>query len=680
MSMHDTPSASTHHIGGPVGRILVAIDHFSRFSGLAVGQFYLFCAAITGYEVIARYVFHSPTQWAFEMVMTLCAITWLVSGGYVTLNKRHIAITVLKQYTSQRLQWWLDLFVYCLGFVALYMLTESCLDAAMEAIIRVERAGSAFDSPEPTIVKTILCFGAFLYATQLVVHILRHLESFWARAAVGAIAVACLIRLIGLIMQTAFGDNVVMTTVDAVFSVLQPIGSFGQSINIRSIPIADVTIVIVIALFVLMATGMSLGIVTMAVSLAVALLYFGPKGLFLVSSNVYGLLEAYPLVAVPLFVLMSSILERSGLAKDLFDAMSIFAGNLRGGVAVQTTAVAVVLAAMTGIMGGEIVMLGLVALPQMLRLGYNRKLALGLICAAGSLATLIPPSIIMIVYGLAAKVALGDLFLAGFLPGLLLASLYVIYTLILCHLRPDYAPVASEVFGGEEKPKMSRDRLVAVFAALSVIGGVMGSIYAGIASVTEAAGVGVVGALAVSALRRKCTWDMIQGVVRQTMVTVGTIIWLVMGAVSLVGIYNIIGGASFLKGVFTGLDVSPWLIILLMMAILVVLGTFMEWIAIVFITVPIFAPVVVDLAPAMGMDPDYIAIWFGVLFVMNMQIYFLSPPFGPACFWLKSVTPKDVTLQEIFGAVLPFIALQITGLILVMVFPEIALFLPTLLK
>lgn len=442
-----------------------------------------------------------------------------------------------------------------------------------------------------------------------------------------------------------------------------------------------ITLLIVISLLALMAIGLPLGITTLTVSLATAVLYFGERaGFFVVAANVGEVLHKYELIAVPFFVFMANVLERSGIAKSMFDSMAIMGGRFRGSVGVQTTFVAVLLAAMSGIMGGEIVMLGLVALPQMLRLGYNRKLALGLICAAGSLATLIPPSIIMIVYGLAAKVALGDLFLAGFLPGLLLASLYVIYTLILCHLKPEYAPVASEVFGGREKPKMSRERLVAVFAALAVIGGVMGSIYAGIASVTEAAGVGVVGALAVAALRGKCNWDMIQGVVRQTMVTVGTIIWLVMGAVSLVGIYNIIGGASFLKGIFTGLDISPWLIILLMMAILVVLGTFMEWIAIVFITVPIFAPVVVDLAPAMGMDPDYIAIWFGVLFVMNMQIYFLSPPFGPACFWLKSVTPKDVTLQEIFTAVLPFIALQITGLILVMVFPEIALYLPTVLK
>jgi tripartite ATP-independent transporter DctM subunit len=183
----------------------------------------------------------------------------------------------------------------------------------------------------------------------------------------------------------------------------------------------------VVLLIALMMTGMPLGIVTLIVSVIMAhLLFFGSRGLFLVSSNALDLLEKYPLVAVPFFVLMASILERAGIAEDLFDAMSIFAGNFRGGVALQTTMVAVILAAMSGVMGGEIVMLGLVALPQMLRLGYDRKLSIGLICAAGALATLIPPSIVMIVYGLSANVGIGDLFSAGFIPGIMLATFYVL--------------------------------------------------------------------------------------------------------------------------------------------------------------------------------------------------------------------------------------------------------------
>jgi tripartite ATP-independent transporter DctM subunit len=431
-----------------------------------------------------------------------------------------------------------------------------------------------------------------------------------------------------------------------------------------------VTLLIVAALLLLMMTGMPLGIVTLTVSIGTALLYFGPRGLFLVASNVYGLLENYPLVAVPLFVFMASILERAGVAEDLFNAMSIVSGDLRGGVAVQTTVVAVIMAAMTGIMGGEIVMLGLIALPQMLRLGYDRKLAMGTICAGGSLATLIPPSIIMIVYGLTAQVGIGTLFLAGALPGLLLAGLYIAYIMIRCRLQPELAPLAPEEM--RRMPRAEKLRAMkGLILPMGVIVWVLGSIYGGIASVTEAAGVGVFGAALAALVRGRLNWPMLQGALRQTMVTVGTIIWLILGAVSLVGIYNIIGGNTFMQELLAGLDLPPLGIIFVMMAILVVLGTFMEWIAIVFITIPIFAPVVTSL----GFDP----IWFGVLFVMNMQIYFLSPPFGPACFWLKSVAPPDVTLQEIFASVWPFIALQIIGLILVMFFPQIALWLPAML-
>jgi tripartite ATP-independent transporter DctM subunit len=451
---------------------------------------------------------------------------------------------------------------------------------------------------------------------------------------------------------------------------------------VREYGIGAVSLGIVAVLLLLMMTGMPLGIVTLIISVVCAFLFFGPKGLYLVSTNAFGLLEKYPLVAVPLFVLMATILERAGIAEDLFDAMSIFAGNLRGGVALQTTIVAVILAAMSGVMGGEIVMLGLVALPQLLRLKYDRKLAIGLICAAGALATLIPPSIVMIVYGLSADVAIGDLFAAGFIPGLMLATFYVTYVLVRCNLNPALAPTAAEIAAmqGGETQGLSRDRMLAVLLCILLIACVMGSIYAGIASVTEAAGVGVFGAIIVAAVRHKFSYELLRDSLANTMGVVGTIIWLILGAVAFVGLYNLIGGADFMRSLFAGLGLSPLGTVFVMMAILVVLGTFMEWIAIIFITVPVFAPVVRDLGPELGMEPSWAAVWFGILFVMNIQIYFLSPPFGPACFWLKSVAPKDISLQEIFISVLPFIVLQIIGMLLVMFFPQVALWLPQMLN
>lgn len=661
----------------PDGPVRSAVGHMSRFSGLAVAQLYLLCAAATLYEVVMRYVFNAPTQWAFEVVMVLCATAWMLSSGYVTFKRRHIGITVFYLMAGTRTRWWLDTLAMTVGVLALYLLCTDALIRALDSIDLVERMGSSFNSPQPMLLKLVLVLGSLLYMVQLLVNLTEHFESrFWRNVVIGISAIIG-IRLALLVIVHYFGDAGLIGSLDQGFSSVGAALNPQHLGNPRELGIAVVSLGIVVALLVLMMTGMPLGIVTLIISVLCALLFFGPRGLYLVSTNAFGLLEKYPLVAVPLFVLMASILERAGIAEDLFDAMSIFAGNLRGGVAVQTVAVAVILAAMSGVMGGEIVMLGLVALPQMLRLGYDRKLTIGVICASGSLATLIPPSIIMIVYGLSAEVSIGDLFLAGAVPGLMLATFYAVFVLIRCQLDHSLAPTAEEVneLTGRSA-KMSGSRVAAVILCIILIACVMGSIYGGVASVTEAAGVGVFGAIFVAAVRNRFSWPLMQEALAGTMSTVGTIIWLILGAVSFVGIYNLVGGADFMRSLFSGLGLPAIGVIFVMMAILVVLGTFMEWIAIVFITVPVFAPVVTEMAPELGLDPAWAAVWFGVLFVMNIQIYFLSPPFGPACFWLKSVAPPDITLQEIYMSVLPFIVLQIIGLLLVMFIPDLALFLP----
>lgn len=665
-------------VGAPSGRTFDrAVDHFSRFLGLAVGNLYLIAAFCTMWEVVARYVFHSPTQWVFEVVMVLCASAWMLSAGFVTLQKRHIGITVFYLMVSERARWWLDLFAMAVGVIALYMLVSDTLVRALESIDLVERGGSAWNSPLPMMLKTILFAGLFLYLVQLLVNLGRHFRTHALQVTVYAVlALVCLRLLVQIFAHYGEGGGMWINLEEHLHAAS---GSVIDQFRVDrdSVGIATISLLIVAALLVLMMTGMPLGIVTLIISVVCALAFYGLQGMYLVSTNAMDLLEKYPLIAVPFFVLMASILERAGIAQDLFDAMSIFAGGLRGGVAVQTTVVAVILAAMSGVMGGEIVMLGLVALPQMLRLGYDRKLTIGLICAAGALATLIPPSIVMIVYGLSANVGIGDLFSAGFVPGLMLALFYVTFVLVRCNLNPSLAPTAAEIaLKTGEETKLGRHQVMAVVMCVALIFCVMGSIYGGITSVTEAAAVGVFGAIAVAAVRFKFNYALLRDCLANTMAVVGTIIWLILGAVAFVGLYNLIGGADFMRQLIKGAGLGPLGTVFVMMAILVVLGTFMEWIAIIFITVPVFAPVVRDLGPELGMTPEWAAVWFGILFVMNIQIYFLSPPFGPACFWLKSVAPKDVTLQEIFISVLPFIGLQIIGMLLVMFFPQIALWMP----
>ena len=433
--------------------------------------------------------------------------------------------------------------------------------------------------------------------------------------------------------------------------------------------IETITLLVVGTMILLMVAGVPLAWVTMVLAVGCTLGWLGPAGLPLVASRVYGFVNEYVFVAVPLFVLMACVLERSGVAKDLYDAMRLFAGRLPGGVAVQTTLVAMVMAAMTGIIGGEIVLLGLIALPQMLRLGYDRSLAIGIICAGGSLGTMIPPSVVLIVYGLTAGVSIGDLFLAAVVPGVILGLIYIVYVVTRCVLDPSLAPPAPP----EELaiPLREKLRLLKGLALpIMIIVWVLGSIYGGIASITESAGVGAVGAIAAAALRGELNLAMLREAVLRTMVTVGVLLWLTLGANAFIGIYNIMGGTGYLRNLIAGLPLPPLGIVLVMMGILFVLGCIIDWIGICLLTMPIFVPVIKGL----GYDP----VWFGVLFCMNMQVSYLSPPFGPAAFYLKSVAPPDVTLQQIFRGVLPFIALQLIGLGLVLFFPQLALFLPSL--
>ena len=429
------------------------------------------------------------------------------------------------------------------------------------------------------------------------------------------------------------------------------------------------TLIIVFFMAVLLVMGLPLAFVTGAVAVTVGLVKFGPVVLGLIASRIYSFMNEYVLVAVPMFILMASLMERTGVARDLYRAMHVWAGGLRGGLAVQTLFVAIIMAAMTGIIGGEIVLLGMIALPEMLRLGYNKNIAIGTICAGGSLGTMIPPSVVLIIYGLTANVAIGDLFLATIIPAFVLAGLYLFYIIVRCNINPELGPPAPA-----EERQMTVVEKLALFKnlilPLMVAGCVLGSIYTGIASVSEAAGMGVVGTLVAALARKELKWQVVRASILQTLNTCGMLLWLTFGATALIGVYNLMGGMQFVQSAVTGLDLAPVFVILVMMGILVLMGLFMDWVGILLLTVPIFVPIVVSL----GYDP----VWFGVLFCMNMQVSYLSPPFGPAAFYLKGVAPPEISLQDIFVGVWPFIILQLIGLGVILTFPEIALWLPEL--
>ena len=421
------------------------------------------------------------------------------------------------------------------------------------------------------------------------------------------------------------------------------------------------TYVLVASIFLLLLTGQPLAWVTGLVALLFTFGWFGGNALPLVTSRIFGFITEYSLVAIPMFILMAALLDRSGIAKDLFNGMRILAGRLPGGVAIQTLIVAILMAAMSGVIGGEIVLLGILALPQMLRLGYDRDLSIGVVCAGGSLGTMMPPSIVLIIYGLVAGVSIADLFVAAITPALLLLACYIGYVLFRCLRNPELGPPISEMERAEESVGSA---LRALVAPIFIVVVVLGSIYGGIASITEAASLGVSSVLIISLLRGELNRRMLQDSLVHTLETCGMIIWIGIAAAVLVGVYNLMGGNRFVSAAILGLDAPPVVIVMVMMAILLVLGMFLDWIGIALLTLPIFVPIIREL----GFDP----IWFGILFAVNMQVSYLTPPFGPAAFYLKSVAPPDITLKHIYTALLPFIVLQLLVLGLLLFYPPLS--------
>ncbi len=416
--------------------------------------------------------------------------------------------------------------------------------------------------------------------------------------------------------------------------------------------------------------GMPIGFATGLIAVVFCAVFADLDSLAIVTFRTYGFVNSYVLLSVPMFLMMAAILDKSGVAHDLYDALKIWAGRLPGGVAVMTLIAASVMAAMTGIIGGEVILLGLVALPQMLRLGYDSKLAIGVVCAGGSLGTMVPPSLVLVFYGLTTSTSIGDLFLASTIPALVLATIYIVYVLIRCGFNLKLGPPAP--------PELRNIPLAAKFATLKkvilplfIIFSVLGTIYTGVASVSEAAAMGVAGVIIAAAIRRTLNFAMLRDSLYTTMATCGLLIWLSIGANAMVGVYNLLGGIAYLKSIMVGLPFDPIGVVLVMMGIFLLLGMFMDWFSIMLLTMPIFGPTVT----ALGYD----LIWFGVLFNITMQIGYLSPPFGQAPFYLKSVAPPEISLNHIFASMLPFIGLQILGLIVVLFVPDVAMYLPRLL-
>jgi tripartite ATP-independent transporter DctM subunit len=424
--------------------------------------------------------------------------------------------------------------------------------------------------------------------------------------------------------------------------------------------IGTLSLLVIFGLLTLIAIGVPLGFASGAMAAVIIFVNVGEHAMGILLARYYSLVVTYSFLSVPLYIFMASLLERSNIAKDLYDALNAWLRKTRGGVGVVTAIMATIMAAMSGIIGGEIVLLGLIALPQMLRLKYDQDMSIGIICASGSLGTMIPPSIVLIIYGLTTQTSITMLFQEAIVPGLMISGLIISYILIRTRLQPHLAPLSDEP-ALTFKEKMSY--LPGLLPPIAIVTIVLGSIYSGITGITEAAGMGVVATLIIIFGRKELTWFLFKDALTRTFKATGTILTITFGATTLAGAYSLAGGPTYVAELILAYDLKPMYVIFMMQIMFLILGAFMDWVGIVLLAMPVFLPIVLT----MGFDP----IWFGILFCVNMQVSFLSPPFGPAAFYLKSVTPPHISLIDIFRGFAPFICLQLIVVVIVMFFPEV---------
>jgi len=384
--------------------------------------------------------------------------------------------------------------------------------------------------------------------------------------------------------------------------------------------------------------------------------------------RVWEVANNYVLAAVPLFVFMGTMLEASGIAKRLFESMIQWTGKLRGGMAIGTVIMCTIFAAATGIIGASEVVIGLLAIPPMLARKYDKGLICGTICAGGSLGTIIPPSVVIVVYGPAAGLSVGKLLMAAVLPGLLLSSLYIFYIIVRCFLRPQDGPgLPPDEFG-----LPLRDKLKLTFTSLVpplfLIFAVMGSILLGWAAPTEAAALGAFGAVVLTTIYGKMSWERFREACINTLRISAMIMLVLTGGTMYTGVFLGLGGGDVTEQILLGLNLSPWTMVFLFLFMAFVAGFLLDWISVLLIFVPIFVPLIIKL----GFDP----IWFSILFLVVIQTSYLTPPMAPAIFYLKGIVPDEIKVTDMFMGVVPYIALQLIGIGFIMAFPQIALWLP----
>ncbi|MCB0650310.1 MAG: TRAP transporter large permease subunit [Saprospiraceae bacterium] len=423
-------------------------------------------------------------------------------------------------------------------------------------------------------------------------------------------------------------------------------------------------IILFISIFVLLLYGFPVSLTLGGISIIYALCFLPVESFAALPPRVIGVMSNYVLLAVPLFIFMGIMLEKSGLAESLLETMAVLFGRLKGGLAISVTIVGALLAASTGIVGATVITMGLISLPTMLKRGYRKELATGTIAASGTLGQIIPPSVVLVLLGSVLNVSVGKLFSAALIPGLLLVVLYIIYILLIAHLRPDWAPpISKEELAAFKKDDFAKKVFIAFFLPMLLIVAVLGSILAGIASPTEAAAVGALGASLLTISQKKFNLPILKAVMRETTHLTSMVFLILLGATTFSFVFREMGGDVFLVDLIKNSNLSAMVFLFLVMAVVFISGFFIDFIEIIFILVPIVTPIFIEF--------EVNLIWIGILLALNLQTSFLTPPFGFSLFYLKGVAPEGVSTAHLYRGIIPFVLIQLAFLLIVILFPQI---------
>jgi len=611
------------------------LDRISKYAGFIAAILVVILSLLVAYDAAMRYLFSAGSIALQEVEWHLFDVVFLLGLTYALKHDKHVRVDIFfERYSpdARVIVQILAMLLLVMPFSLLFL--NDAFDMTLQSYLQNEVSSDPGGLTHRWLIKAMLVVAFVLLVLQALSEVLKAYHRLENKMALVKVLVA--VALLGGLVYVAWFNRVAFWF-DPVFLM------FGMAL-------------------VLLMAGFQVAFVFAGVALFFALIAdeVGLGVLEMLPYRTYGIMGNVTLMAVPLFIFMGLILEKSKMAEGLLLSMGKLFGSVRGGLAISVVLVGAILAASTGIVGASVVMMSLIALPLMLKHNYSPALASGSIAASGTLGQLIPPSIVLIVLGDQMHLSVGDLFKAAVVPGLLLIILYIIYILFISFLNKEVAPA---IVSDEPYAKVVKEAFKAIIPPLLLIGAVLGSIFAGIASPTESAAIGVLGAMGLALFNKAFNFELVRYAAIETVKLTAMIFMILIGATAFSLVFNELGGGDMALQFFAEDMGDKWTFILIAMLVIFLLGFFIDFIEIAFVVVPILVPIVASF----GIDP----IWFAILIAMNLQASFLTPPFGFALFYLKGAAGNKVSTADIYRGVIPFIGLQLLALLIIVLFPDL---------